>query len=170
MFEASVARLKAVNDVVKGLDPAIRAGAFELLQPYVLGDSRRGGRGEGDDAGGGTHDGNGDIAVQALDDEAIQGLIDEHMSDVATENGVLVTAIFYSLYGRGPFEVKELSGFATTHGVLFPEQFHKTVAKRKHDGNNIVRKIAGGYLVTASGEAHLKQTYGVSRGTQSKPE
>jgi hypothetical protein len=164
-FEASVKRLKAVNKVIEGVDPAIRADAFKLLQTYVLGKSSG-----GEDIDGAHNGRNGGPATQALDDESIQNLIDEHMSDVATENGILVTAIFYSMHGRGPFEVKELSGFAATHGVLFPDQFHKTVAKRKHDGNNIVRKVVGGYLITASGEAFLKQAYGVSRGTQPKPE
>lgn len=178
-YEATVERLKAVNAVIEGLDPAIRADAFKVLEPYVTGKLATGGgagassrrAGAGDDGGG---NGGGEpvpvVTANALDDDAITELVEKHESTTATDNGVLVTAIFYSVYGRGPFEPKDFKAFADRHAMIWPNQYHKTVAKRKQDGSAIVRKAHDGWYVTTAGEAYFRETYGVKRGNQPRSE
>jgi hypothetical protein len=180
-FEAAVERLKAVNAVIEGVDPAIRSDAFKVLEPYVAGRSATGdGDGAGDEhertgSGNGVGVGNTGKAAsaataRALDAEAITQLVEMHEGTNATDNGVLVTAIFYSVYGRGPFEPKDFKTFADRHAMIWPNQYHKAVARRKYDGNAIVRKARDGWYVTTAGEAYFRETYGVKRGNQSRSE
>jgi hypothetical protein len=178
-FEAAVERLRAVNAVIEDLDPAIRADAFKVLEPYVAGkqvheDEDVGDRGDGTGGRGGSGNG-GDASgaagiARALDSDAITQLIEKHETTTASDNGVLVTAIFYSVYGRGPFEPKDFKAFADRHAIIWPSQYHKTVAKRKHDGSAIVRKAQDGWYVTTTGEAYFRESYGVKRGNHPRPE
>src|SRR3954453_18297288 len=102
-YEAAVERLKAVNAVIGELDPAIRADAFKLLESYVTGEQAIG-------AGTANHAGASDTRVRnvgdepvpeatasALDDDVITELVEKHESTTASDNGVLVTAIFYAV-------------------------------------------------------------------------
>lgn len=179
-YEAAVERLKAVNAVIEGLDPAIRADAFKTLEPYITGkpamgggpaySSPRAGAADDGDSGDGGGESQPAVTAGALEDEAITELVEKHESSTATDNGVLVTAIFYSVYGRGPFEPKDFKVFADRHAIIWPNQYHKTVAKRRHDGNAIVRKAQDGWYVTTAGEAYFRETYGVKRGNQPRSE
>ncbi|RKQ84989.1 hypothetical protein C8N24_6620 [Solirubrobacter pauli] len=172
-YEAAVTRLKSVNAVIEDLDPAIRADAFRVLESYVTGAPTTKGRADtasqraGDAGGGETVS---VIAASTLDDDSIIQLLEKHESTAATDNGVLVTAIFYSVFGRGPFEPKDFKTFADRHAMIWPNQYHKTVARRKQDGNLIVRKAQDGWYVTTAGEAYFRETYGVKRGNQPRPE
>lgn len=179
-YMAAVERLKAVNAVIEGLDPAIRAEAFKTLEPYITGTPAIGGgpasgsrrTGADNDGGGGDRGGESTRAVtaSALDDDAITELVEKHENTTATDNGVLVTAIFYSVYGRGPFEPKDFKAFADRHAMIWPAQYHKSAAQRKHDGQAIVRKAQDGWYVTTAGEAYFRETYGVKRGNQPRSE
>ncbi len=161
-YQETVKRLEAVNAVIKGLDPAVRDRALQILTPYVTG--QPGGRGGGNSGGEG-----GDEEGGLVTDAAVDALLDAHKSDNASDNGLLIAAIFYSRYGKGPYEVKEFKRFGDQQDLLFPDQFHKTVGKRKTDeGNAIFRKVSNGWQITVNGEKWLRDTYKVGRGNQTK--
>jgi hypothetical protein len=95
-YEAAAERLKAVNTVIEGLNPAIRGDAFKVLQSYVTGElATVGTGGEGSDGDGmGGNGGVATVTANALDDEAIIDLVEKYETNTASDNGVLVTAIY----------------------------------------------------------------------------
>jgi hypothetical protein len=167
-YNQTVARLRTVNDVIKELDPALRAEALEILRPYIsqAGADDAADEGEARETTTRAKRSNRE-AGEKLD---IKALLDEHAGDVAAQNGFLIAAILYAQYGTGPYEVKELRRFADEHNLLFPEQFNNQVGKAKRDGQRVFRKVKDGWQITVHGEKWLRETYKVSRGTQAKPD
>jgi len=163
-YKEVVERLRAVNEVIKDLEPAVQEAAVAILRPYLVGDGAPTPAAR-TDAGNQTPP----AVTPTGSGIDIEALLDEHAGDSATENGFLVAAIFYAQYGKGPYEVKELKRFADEHALLFPEQFHKSVGKVKRDGANVFRKVTGGWQITTHGEKWMRKTFHVSRGTQPRP-
>lgn len=164
-YKERVERLHEVNAVITKLDPAIRTEAFGLLKPYVTGGVVPPSGAKDED--GGEPGGAGAAGAAGLD---VDELLDKHASDKPVENGLLIAAIFYSHYGKGPYAVKEFNQFANEHNLVMPDQFHKTIGPAKRDGDKIFRKVPDGWQITVHGENWLKSTYSVTRGNERKPE
>jgi hypothetical protein len=167
-YKQTVERLRTVNGVIKQLDPALRAEAFEILRPYISQTRADEARDEG--AARKTTRRRARRNGEAGQQLGIDALLDEHAGDVAAQNGFLIAAIFYAQYGKGPYEVKEFRSFADEHRLLFPEQFNNQVGKAKRDGARVFRKVKDGWQITTHGEKWLGEIYSVSRGTQAKPD
>lgn len=158
-FDAIVARLNDVSGVISQLDPAVRAEAFTLLKPYVVGGDSPAGSVPEDTP---LHANRG----KALKQDAIDALLDEHASDTPVENGLLIAAILYAKHGKGPFAVKEFTALADEYSLAMPGQFHKSLGPVRRDDADIFRKVKNGWQITIAGEKWLKATYGVSQGSE----
>lgn len=170
-FDETAKRLKEANQVLAKLDPAIREDAWGVLKPYVTGrpgaaspGGARGGGGSGAGNGGGGSGGGGGEGPD------IRALLDEHATDDnPTENGLLVAAILYATYGDGPYEPKELTAIGEEHRLRMPI-LHNFLPRTKREEKKVFRKTKGGWVITLDGAKWLQATYGVTRGTQEKPE
>jgi hypothetical protein len=158
-YDETVKRLRAVNQEVSKLDPAIRGEAWDLLKPYVIGAPVP----SHGDGGTGAR-----APAKQPRDLDVRTLLDEHASDDGPiENGLLVAAILYGTYGDGPFEPKEFKAVGDEHRLLMPIM-HNFLPRTKRDEKKIFRKTRGGWVITLDGAKWLTATYGVKRGTTTK--
>jgi hypothetical protein len=176
LFDEKAKRLKTVNKVIKELDPAIRAPAWDVLAPYVTdkpaaGSSGGGGRGN---SGGGGGAGSGDAASEnerrtpkPLDEDA---LLDEFSSEHdPVANALLVTALLYGKYGNGPYAPKELSDFGEEHRLPMP-QMGNFLRRTKRDEKKLFRNGKDGWMLTGDGAKWIGEHFGVKRGTEARSE
>ena len=184
-FKALVKRLSDVNKVVASLDPAIRADAFALMEPYVAGSRadgpQRPARGSGGDATpAGTRAARKSAprrpkrakqtAVVPTDEEE-EALVEQHLSDDDSTNALLALAILYMRHGRGLFDLGHLKGVAQQFNLNVPRRMDKffLAAKRGDDKRHVLRKQEDGWKVTPSGGDWLNETYGVKMGRDPLP-
>lgn len=183
-FKERVKRIQEINNVVSKLDPAIRSEAFEMLKGYAT----EGGiepsppRGGQDAKTSGT-DGKrvrkpparsaatprGPVVAEPGEGE--DEMLERHLNDADHENAMLAIAILYARHGRGPFKMAHISGVATQYNLNVParlDMFFKS-AKRGESKALVIRKLAEGWKIMPSGEAWLKETYGVKMGRRPLP-
>ncbi len=163
-FETIADRLKRVDGVIRDLAPTLQAEAVRVLMPYVINDSAEEDGQVGTDA---SDNGDRRAAGPAVDEDRI---VETHASDVANDNAFLAAAILYSRYGKGPFAAKEFKQIGLEQSLVMPEQIHKTFGRVRKDGDRILRKVQEGWLITVAGEAWLRETYGVTRGSRPRAE
>lgn len=117
-FEETVRRLREVNDIISGLDAAIRAAAFELLRPYVEGVESDVPGGNGPTATTGSAvDGGVDSNSES---ESLREFLAKHRSDKPSENVFALAAFKYSRDGLAPFKARELQEVGTQGGCRRP--------------------------------------------------
>jgi hypothetical protein len=183
-FKERVRRIQEINYVVSKLDPAIRGEAFEMLKGYVTGGdadepSRKGRQQSATRATNGKQTGRsptkkvatpkGPIVAEPVEGE--DELLEKHLSDADHENAMLAVAILYARHGRGPFKIAHVAGVAKQYNLNVParlDMFFKT-AKRGDPKSLVMRKLAEGWKIMPSGEAWLKDTYGVRMGRTPLP-
>jgi hypothetical protein len=158
-FDQTVERLKKVNEVIAGLDEAIRADAFSVLKPYVT------------DGGGASAESEDDLDGATANDAGAQKpvtgfdvLIEKHESHKDSENAMLALAIFYGRHGRGPFQLSQIKAVADEFNLTVPKRIDNFFARAKRDGKDVVRKQSDGWKVVPYGDEWLKTTYNVTRG------
>jgi len=159
-FQERVKRLKEVNDVIKDLDPAIRAGALPLLAEYVTGHAIE--RGKNDPPAG---SGSGGAAPR---DAAhfFANYPDGKPSDYA----VLIAAFLYGEYGAEPFSLDEVREIAKSVGLTIPTSLDMTLKAAQRDGKALFQHTGRNeYKPTVHGEVYFKKTYKVTTGTKPKP-
>ena len=158
-FEDMQERLAEVNKVVEKLDESIRASAFELLKGYVIGGAfspaQAGKHGLGPGTSGTT-----DLAT----------LIEKHGTEKPSDNVHLLAAEWFRRYGSAPFSLDYLKKSAESSGLTVPERPDMTLKQAQDDGKRIYQSAGHGlYKPTVTGELYLKETYGVTKGTETSP-
>jgi hypothetical protein len=178
-FREQVTRLHAVNREIAKLDPAIRASAFALLEPYIAEVGNIGLSAERKSASAGQKAARQSArprrqaselpVVSATEGE--EALLEAHLSDADHENAMLALAILYSRHGRGPYQLAHISAVAKQFHLNVPVRLDMSFKKAKRGDQNalVLRRQADGWKIMPSGETWLKATYGVSLGRSPLP-
>lgn len=176
-FDEVVRRLKRVDKIIAELDPAIRAPAFATLQPWVVSPSattlssrsstpstkKKAAKSKA--ASDTSPEPAGDNS--RLDSDAF---FLKFNHDKPSDNALLVVAWHYNQFGLAPFSGDEIRKLADDVGITVPERVDMTIANAKNDGKSCFTRAGKGlFRPTVHGEARLKRTYGVKKGTQPKP-
>jgi len=151
-------RLLDVNRVITKLDSSIRVAAFDFLKPYIS---------------------SGKLAVSAdlhrppteeTPPSDVAALIQKHSEGKPHENVNLLAAIWFSEHGSHPFSLDYLREQATSTGLTIPAKPRMTLVQAKEKGKKLYGPAGRGvFKPTVIGEAFLKTTYGVRKGTRTPP-
>jgi hypothetical protein len=152
-FKERSARLEQVNDVIKKLDPTLRAEAIAILRPYVVAASSV------KIAPDSQKKDNKDVV---LDTEVF---FSQHSGNKPSDNAIAVAAFLYGQRGTAPFSLDDIRGLADEVGVTVPDRLDMTFLTTKKDGKSLFRRAGKGqFQPTVHGEGNFKTVYQVSKG------
>lgn len=157
--EDLVRRIQEVNNFVTQLDPAIRAGAFELFREFVLSGSKTL---QAEVSGSGPEAVAGDIrSPSALE------FFSQREGDKPSDNALIAAGYYYSMYGNQSFNTREIKEIAEDAGLLTPERLDKSFQTMKKEGKALFRQVQRGkglFRPTVHGEAYFTKNLGIRRG------
>lgn len=157
-FKTRSSRLEQIAKVLEKLPAEVRSEAFELLKDYVTEHSSEA-RAKPKVLKGGR-----DSADQS--EEEFFGAF-EH--DKPADNAKLIAAWFYREYGAEPFSLDEVRTKADDVGITIPARVDMTFQVAKDKGKKLfARAGTGKFKPTVHGEANLKTTYSVKKGTKKR--
>jgi hypothetical protein len=149
-------RLKEINEIIKQLEPEVRAAAFALLQNYVAATGERLKAKNSSDQ-------------ETATPEDLEGFFSQFNTDKPADNALLVAAYHYSQYGSAVFGVDDLKSKATEVGLIMPERVDMTIRQARRDGKSLFQSGGRGiFKPTVHGELFFKNTFHVSKGTRGK--
>jgi hypothetical protein len=158
-FKTRVGRLEQIAEILKKLPAEVRSGAFELLKGYVT-----------------EHSSSPAVkkaAAKASDEvtgDSDEGFFGAFTHDKPADNAKLIAAYFYREYGAAPFSVDEVRQKADDVGITIPERVDMTFLQAKDKGKKLFARAGKGkFKPTVHGEASLKATYSVRKGTKKRP-
>lgn len=156
-YKERIKRLKEVNEMVQGLDPAIRASAFTLLEEYVTGEKVV----------------SPSATAVSEPQEEIATALEKFATAIGHEkpsdNVFALAAFYYSQYGSALFSVDEIRSMATDVGVTVPARVDVTFKSAQRGGKSLFKRMGKGkYQPTVHGEAFFKNTYDVVKGRRRK--
>jgi hypothetical protein len=158
-FKEVVKKIKAVNAVLREVDPVFRETALELLRGYLD-----------------LEEGSATIPIAAKrkpgstasDPDA---LFTKFSHDKPADNVRLIAAFFYSQYGVASFSAEEVRDKADAVGLTVPNRPDMTLRGAKVDGRALFTSLGKGqYKPTVHGELYFKEQYSLTKGTRAKPE
>lgn len=154
-FNERATRLLAVSKIVEQVPAEIRSEAFGLLKNYVTGEEAQT-----------TQDSS--RALGQADNENIDtDLFTRFDHDKPADNAKLIAAYFFQEYGSQPFSVDDVKEMAARVGITIPERVDMTFANALENGKQLFTKAGRGrYRPTVHGEAYMKTTYEVKKGTK----
>jgi hypothetical protein len=157
-FDKFVERLRAVNEIVKELDPALQPEAVRILTPFVTERPPAPAGGQGNHGAGLAEDG----SLASLRER----LVTEHSDGSPSDNALMAIALWFAEYGKEPFAIEDVRQTAKSLGVTIPDRPDAFINGSKRNGKKLfVRARKGFYSPTVHGETFLKSTYGVPQGT-----
>jgi len=152
-FKDYVSRLEEVNTVLGKLDPTIRAEAFSVLKPYVLGEQPA----------------TDQLPPHNFVDNSPDGaeeFFTKFDTNKPADNVFLAAAYLYSRHGSQAFSINELKELANTTGLTLPERTDMTIRSAQRKGKRLFQRVGTDqYKPTVHGEAFLKTTYSIKKGT-----
>jgi hypothetical protein len=163
-FKARVQKIVEIASVVEKLPSEIRAQAFALLAPYVgdmppkakLGDDGH----TADKQESGSDDG-----------EARGAFFGRFDHSKPADNVKLIFAYWYGQYGNAPLSLKGLKAIADEVGLTIPDNSRMTITNAQANSKSLFTNAGRGlWRPTVHGEAYLKETYSVRKGTNSPPQ
>jgi hypothetical protein len=158
VYKERVKRLKEVDEVIKGLDPAIREAGFKLLQNYITGEklhTESGGASNANDNSGNSED----------------AIFTKFNHDKPSDNVLLIAADHFRQYGSAPFSLEELRTTATANGLTIPNTPNMTLKAAVRQNKKLFATAGRGkFKPTSQGEQYFKETYNVTKGKNKKPE
>lgn len=151
-------RLLDVNKVIAKLDASIRVAAFDFLKPYVStgimapsADSKK-------------------LTQESGPHGDVSDLIQKHGDGKPHENVNLLAALWFSEYGSYPFSSAYIREKADSTGLTVPARPDMSLKGAKEKGKSLYLSPSKGFFKpTVVGEAFLKTTYGVRKGTKTPP-
>ena len=151
-------RLEQIAKVLEKLPAEVRTDAFDLLKSYVTEHSSESPpkktRAKGE------HE-----AAEKSDGEFFAPF--DH--DKPADNARLIAAWFYREYGVEPFSLDEVRGKANDVGITIPARVDMTFVQAKEKGKKLfARAGTGKFKPTVHGEANLRATYSVKKGTKKR--
>jgi hypothetical protein len=164
IFKERVLRLKKIGKVLEELPSEIRALAFPIISDYAM---------TGLTQGGETARGR---KANVLDEAKIpppmdrEGFFKEFDHGKPADNAKLLAAWFYKEYGTEPFSYDEIRELAKNVGVTVPGRIDMTFSAATENGKKLFTHAGQGKLIpTVHGEAYLKETYRILKGTKQRP-
>lgn len=157
-FKTRVGRLEQIGKVLEKLPVEVRSDAFDLLKSFVTEHSS--------EAPAKKARGKGASEATASSDEEFFSAFDH---DKPADNARLIAAWFYREYGVEPFSVDEVTAKASDVGITIPARVDMTFLAAKEKGKKLFARAGRGkFKPTVHGEANLKATYSVRKGTKKR--
>lgn len=157
-FKTRAGRLEQIAKVLEKLPAEVRNDAFDLLKGYVTAHSP-----EARTKTKGAKDKNGPAAPS--EGEFFAAF--DH--DKPADNAKLIAAWFYREFGAEPFSVDEVRARADAVGITIPARVDMTFVAAKEKGKKLfARAGTGKFKPTVHGEANLKATYSIKKGTKKR--
>lgn len=157
-FRTRVGRLEQIAKVLEKLPAEVRSDAFDLLRSYVTEHSS--------EAPAKKARAKGEREAAGSSDEEFFSAFDH---DKPADNARLIAAWFYREYGVEPFSVDEVRAKANDVGITIPARVDMTFVQAKEKGKKLfARAGTGQFKPTVHGEANLKATYSVRKGTKKR--
>lgn len=154
-FKERSVRLQEVGEVIEKLPAEIRGEAFKLLGGYVTGLTV-------------TPAQEPDSSAPLESDEDVS-LFTQFTHDKPSDNARLIAAHLYREFGSEPFSVDEIKAVATDVGITVPDRVDMTLAAAQENEKHLFAKAGRGkFRPTVHGEAYLKATYKVKKGTKKR--
>ncbi|HXO22719.1 MAG TPA: hypothetical protein VOA87_22590 [Thermoanaerobaculia bacterium] len=89
--------------------------------------------------------------------------------DKPADNAKLIAAYFYRTYGGESFSLDEVRQEANDVGLTIPDRVDMTFLQAMENGKKLFARAGKGkFKRTVHGQAHLKTTYSVKKGTQKR--
>lgn len=159
-FHERVKRLKEVNEVIEKLDPAIREGAFSLLEGYITAQRCRDG----------THETGGAAGEGEASEQHMTEFFGKYPDGRPSDNAIYIAAWLYSQYGAQPFKLDEMREIAESVGLTIPTSLDMTLRQAQRDGKTLFQHAGRSeFKPTVPGELYFKKTYEVTKGTKKRP-
>jgi hypothetical protein len=149
-------KLEALAMPLAKLPPEVRLAAFELLKPHLVAEFANA-RKSGDSTA--------NRAASASSDD-METFFGKFTHDKPADNVKLISAFLYSMYGTEPFTLDEVRDLATKAGLTIPGRPDMTIKAAIDDGKKLYRSLSRDkYSPTVHGEAFLKKTYSIRKGS-----
>lgn len=155
-------KLASINKTIAGLDPSIRAAAFEVLAPLYFEDYEPGHDGSA------TPKGRKHKPKPQQQEDCVQ-FLEEREHDKPKDNVHLIMAWLYSQYGVAVISIKEIRKCAAEASVTIPDRPDNLMRVAKHKGKIIYKQKDKGWRISVNGEAFVKETYDVKKGKKPRP-
>ena len=166
-LESVTKEILEINKTIAKLDPAIRGRAFEILADAAFGAGKSSG---GPPAGSGRHRKTGDPSSgKPAAPSGMEEFFSEYEHDKPAENCRLISAWLYSQYGKSPFTAAQMKDIADETGITIPDRPDMTMKGAKHSKKALYRQKGKAFELTVTGEAYVKETYGVRKGNKTPP-
>lgn len=159
IFKERVERLEEVSAVLTKLPSEIRAAAFPLLEAYITGSSHTPGTAK--------PSGKKEEQATPVDFSSAEDFFAAHEHGKPADNVKLIAAYLYNEYGSESFSIDEVRAIARDVGVTIPNRIDATFDAAASGGKKLfVSAGKGKRKPTVNGEAYLKTTYNVKKGTK----
>lgn len=156
-FTESLARLRESVDLLNKLPAEVRLAAFYLLHGKVAPQSPAG-------------DGNGSPASAPVDVTDAESFFKAFNFEQPADNAKLIAGYIYSQYGSEPFSLDEIRQLAKHIGLTIPERIDATFSAAQSEGKKLFQSTGKGKCKpTTHGEAYMKATYNIKKGTKQRP-
>lgn len=159
-FKSRTTRLEQVAKVIEKLPTEVRSEAFDLLKAWVT-DQNPSSPGKKATHKPKHHD----------SDDSEEAFFASFDHDKPADNARLIAAYFYREYGAEPFSTDEVRQKADSVGITIPARIDMTFQTAKEKGKKLFGRAGRGeFKPTVHGEAYLKVTYSVKKGTKKRVE
>ena len=157
-FKERAARLQEIAKVLEKLPVAVQPEAFGLLKGYVTKQA---------DAPAAKHK----PAQEHEDSGDAADFFGKFDHDKPSDNVRLIAAHFYREYGSAPFSTDDVKSTAASVGITVPDRVDATLRQAAEKGHKLFTSAGRGkFKPTVHGEANLKTTYQVKKGTKARPD
>lgn len=157
-FKMRAGRLEQIAKVLEKLPGEVRSDAFDLLKDYVTEHPTESPAKK-----------KGSQAKREVTDDSDEGFFGAYDHDKPADNARLIAAWFYREFGVEPFSMDEVREKATDVGITIPARIDMTFLQAKEKGKKLfARAGVGKFKPTVHGEANLKATYSVKKGTKKR--
>lgn len=157
-FKERAGRLEQIAKVLQKLPPEVRSDAFGLLKGYIT-----------EHSSASTIKKTPAKASREVGSDTEEEFFSAFDHTKPADNARLIAASFYREYGAEPFSLNEVHQKAEDVGITIPARIDMTFIQAKEKGKKLfARAGTGKFKPTVHGEAHLKATYSVKKGTKKR--
>ncbi len=159
-FEGRISRLQEIGKIVEKLPVAIQGEAFQYLKAYIS---------PAYISPKATSASNHISPLPDPEDGGGESLFARFDHDKPSDNVRLVVANIFQEYGSELFSADEVNASAAVAGITVPERVDMTLGNATEKGKKLFMRTGRGmFKPTVHGEAFLKATYGVRKGTKKR--
>lgn len=157
-FKTRASRLEQIAKVLEKLPSEVRNDAFDLLKSYVTEQASESPAKKAPAK-----------AKREVSDDSEEGFFGAFDHDKPADNAKLIAAYFYREYGAEPFSLDEVRQKAIDVGITIPARIDMTFLAAREKGKKLFAGAGTGkFKPTVHGEANLKATYSVKKGTKNR--